>query len=180
MGPFLRCQGRYLIFLGPSLGGRFLEAWWRDNVKVRVRRLEHAGDLPLPTYMTPGSSGMDLVAAVGETVSVAPGEIRMIPTGLILEIPTGYEGQIRPRSGLACKYGISIPNAPGTIDSDYRGEVQIILINLGKQVFAIDRGDRIAQLVICRTERVELVEVAEVSQTARNQGGFGHTGQQNE
>jgi len=126
--------------------------------------------------MTAGSSGIDLLAAVQGEVVLRPGEIQAIPTGLIMAIPTGFEGQVRPRSGLALRYGISLPNAPGTVDSDYRGEVKVILINLGKEDFVIQRGDRIAQMVFCHVEQAQLNELTELECTDRNDGGFGHTG----
>jgi len=146
-------------------------------MKIQVKRLPHGEGLPLPIQMTAGSSGMDLPAAVEETITLKASEIAAIPTGLIMSIPEGYEGQVRPRSGLAARYGISIPNAPGTIDSDYRGEVKVLLINLGKEDFVIQRGDRIAQLVICKVERVQLEAVDELDATDRADGGFGHTGE---
>lgn len=126
--------------------------------------------------MTSGSSGMDLIAAVEEDSVLQPGDIAAVPTGLILAIPEDFEGQVRPRSGLAMKHGLSVPNAPGTIDSDYRGELKVLLINLGKEPFTIRRGDRIAQLVICKVERVTLDLVEQLPETKRNDGGFGHTG----
>ncbi len=145
-------------------------------VRVRVKKLPHAEGLDLPSYATPYSAGLDLRAAVYEPVTIKPLERVLIPTGLILEIPEGYEGQVRPRSGLAVKKGITVLNSPGTIDSDYRGEVKVILINLGQEEVVIERGERIAQLVIAPVSRVELVEVEEVSQTVRGDGGFGSTG----
>lgn len=146
------------------------------SVVVLVKREAGAEDIPLPAYATPGSAGMDLRAAVESEVTLQPGERKLIPTGLRLAIPEGFEGQVRPRSGLAIKHGISLVNTPGTIDSDYRGPVQVILINLGREPFTIRRGDRIAQLVIAPTLAANLVEVEELSETVRNDGGFGHTG----
>ena len=128
-----------------------------------------------PAYMTPGAAGMDLAAAEGP-VTLAPGERTAIGTGLELEIPVGFEGQVRPRSGLARKHGVTLVNAPGTIDSDYRGEVTVLLINLGSVAHTIARGDRIAQLVIAPVTQVALEEATEISRTARGAGGFGHTG----
>ena len=145
---------------------------------IRVERLPHAEGLALPAYETPGSAGMDLRAALGEgeTVVLEPGQRKLIPTGLKIALEPGYEAQVRPRSGLALKHGISAPNSPGTIDSDYRGEVGVILINLGELPFEIKRGDRIAQMVIARYEQAQMIEVEAVDETARVAGGFGSTG----
>ena len=145
---------------------------------VRVERLPHAEGLALPAYETAGSAGMDLRAALGEgeTVVLEPGQRKLIPTGLKIALEPGYEAQVRPRSGLALKHGISAPNSPGTIDSDYRGEVGVILINLGELPFEIKRGDRIAQMVIARYEQAQMIEVEAVDETARGAGGFGSTG----
>jgi dUTP pyrophosphatase len=145
-------------------------------VRVAIERLAHASDLPLPSYATGGAAGMDLRAAVAVSVSLAPGERRLIPTGLRLAIPSGFEGQVRARSGLALNKGLGMVNAPGTIDSDYRGEVGVILINWGSDPQTIERGDRIAQLVIAPVARAELVEIAVDADTTRGDGGFGHTG----
>jgi dUTP pyrophosphatase len=148
-------------------------------MKVRIRRLPTARDLPLPSYASPGSAGFDLRAAVGGEVVLRPGERLLVPTGLALEIPAGWEGQVRSRSGLALRHGIGIVNAPGTIDSDYRGEVGVILINLGEAPFSLKRGDRIAQLVISRVEPVEWEEIEDsgaLGESARGGGGFGSTG----
>lgn len=145
-------------------------------VTVRIRRLPHNPDLPLPQKMSEHSSGYDIMAAVEEPVNIAPGETALIPTGFALSIPPGYEGQVRPRSGLAARYGLSIPNAPGTIDADYRGELKVILINLGREAITLKRGDRIAQLVIAPVPQVSLQEVDGLDSTARDEGGFGHTG----
>ena len=145
-------------------------------MKVRIRRLPAASDLPLPTPASPGSAGVDLRAAVDGEVVLRPSERLRVPTGLILEIPAGWEGQVRPRSGLALKHGISVLNAPGTIDSDYRGEVAVILVNLGEAPFAIQRGDRIAQLVLARAESVEWEEAGLLDESVRGEGGFGSTG----
>ena len=147
-----------------------------SKVILKVKRLSHAKDLPLPAYATPLSSGLDLRAAIDKPIRVKPLERVLIPTGLILEIPEGYEGQIRPRSGLALKKGLTVLNAPGTIDADYRGEVKVILINLGSEEVVIEPGERIAQLVIAPVQRVEVVEVQEVTPTERGEGGFGSTG----
>ncbi len=145
---------------------------------VKVARAPGTEDLPLPAYMTPGSSGMDVVAANEEPVIIPPGERALVPTGLYLEIPPGWEGQVRPRSGLAARHGVTVLNSPGTVDSDYRGEVRVILVNLGQKPFTVTRGDRIAQLVIAQVARVAIVEAGEEDLAAsdRGSGGFGHTG----
>lgn len=145
-------------------------------MRVRIQRLPSARDLPLPSPASPGSAGVDLRAAVEDELVIRPGERLLVPTGLILEIPPGWEGQVRPRSGLALRHGIGILNSPGTIDSDYRGEVGVILVNLGEAPFPLKRGDRIAQLVIGRVESVEWVESDSLDGTARGDGGFGSTG----
>ncbi|MEW6777805.1 MAG: dUTP diphosphatase [Bdellovibrionota bacterium] len=141
---------------------------------VLVKKLR-AGALP-PTYQTPGAAGADLCACVEAPIKLEPGQRKLIPTGIALEIPEGYEGQVRPRSGLAVKHGIALPNSPGTIDSDYRGEVQVILINLGNEPYEIKNGERIAQLVIAPVTRVSFQEAPELSGTSRGAGGFGSTG----
>lgn len=143
-------------------------------VTVRLRRL--ADDLALPRPASAGSAGVDLRAAVEEPLTLAPGERRLVPTGLQLEIPAGFEGQVRPRSGLAVRHGVTVLNSPGTIDSDYRGEVAVVLINHGRSPFVIERGERIAQLVIARLEAVEWHEVSELAPSQRGDGGFGSTG----
>src|SRR3954452_8698646 len=145
-------------------------------MKVRLKRLPAARDLPLPTPASPGSSGFDLRAALPGEPVLRPGERALVPTGLVLEIPPGWEGQVRPRSGLALRHGIGVLNAPGTIDSDYRGEVGVILINLGEAPFALQRGDRIAQLVLHRVEGIEWEEVESLADSARGDGGFGSSG----
>jgi dUTP pyrophosphatase len=142
--------------------------------QVRVLRLPHNPDLPLPSRQTAGSAGFDLASAEPDFV-LAPGERRLVATGLVLELPPGVEGQVRPRSGLALRYGLTLPNAPGTIDSDYRGEVKVILQNGGTEGVTIARGDRIAQLVFSRYESPSLVDATELEQTARGAGGFGST-----
>ncbi len=145
--------------------------------RLRFRRVR--ADALAPAYMTAGAAGMDLAAAMDAPVVLEPGERAAVPTGLVLEIPAGFEGQVRPRSGLARKHGIGMVNAPGTIDGDYRGEVQVLLINLGLRAYTIAPGDRIAQLVIAPVTRVELEELdegGELSATERGTGGFGHTG----
>ena len=145
-----------------------------EPVDIAVKRLDHAGDLPLPSYETSGSAGMDIRAA--EELNIAPGKRALAGTGFAFAIPTGYEIQVRPRSGLALKKGISIPNTPGTIDSDYRGELKVILINHGEDEFVIQRGDRIAQIVVAPVQRGNLVEVEDLDETQRGSGGFGSTG----
>ncbi|CVI59962.1 MULTISPECIES: dUTP diphosphatase [Agrobacterium] len=150
-----------------------------DNTPpLRLVRLANGADLELPSYETRGAAGMDLRAAVpaGEPLTLKPGERALVPTGFIFEVPQGYEAQIRPRSGLAIKNGITCLNSPGTVDSDYRGEVKVILANLGQDAFIIERGMRIAQMVIAPVTQVIVSEVTETSQTARDAGGFGSTG----
>lgn len=143
-------------------------------VNVEVKRLPHGSGLPLPAYATSGSAGMDVVSA--EEVTIAPGARHAVATGLALAIPAGYEIQVRPRSGLALKHGITVPNTPGTIDSDYRGELKVILINHGAEPFIIARGDRVAQLVLAPVVQAAWDEVAELDATERGEGGFGSTG----
>lgn len=143
---------------------------------LRVRRKPGTEDLPLPAYMSAHAAGLDLYAANDAPISIAPGEVKLIPTGLFVEIPIGYEGQVRARSGLALKHGLMLPNAPGTIDADYRGELQVILANCGREPYTITRGTRFAQLVIARVEQVRVEEAAALSATTRDAGGFGHTG----
>lgn len=148
------------------------------TIDLKLRRLPHAQNLALPTYQTKGAAGMDLVAAVplDQPITLAAGSRAMVPTGLACAVPPGHEMQIRPRSGLAAKHGITVLNTPGTIDSDYRGEIQVILINLGDQPFEIKRGERIAQAVIAPFVQVGLVEVDALDETDRGPGGFGSTG----
>jgi dUTP pyrophosphatase len=145
---------------------------------VRVKRLPHAEGLDLPAYQSHGAAGMDLAAAVPGhlTLVIEPGARETVPTGLALELPTGFEAQVRPRSGLALRHGVTVLNAPGTIDADYRGEVQVILINHGQAPFIVQRGTRIAQIVFARVEPIALVEAADLDATARGDGGFGSTG----
>lgn len=145
-------------------------------VIVRIKRVGNHADLPLPQRMTPHAAGFDVAAAVRESTTLEPGEIRLIPCGFAMALPHGYEAQMRPRSGLSSKHGVTMINTPGTIDSDYRGEVHVPLINLGKKPFAIERGMRIAQMIIKKVPPVELVEVQELDDTSRGAGGFGHTG----
>ena len=145
-------------------------------VTVNVKQLPHASDLPLPSYATEHSAGMDLLAAVEKDITLIPGERTLIPTGLCIALPAGYEAQIRPRSGLALKNGISLVNTPGTIDADYRGEIGIILINHGDEPFTVTRGMRIAQMVIAAYARAEFQLTSELESSARGEGGFGSTG----
>jgi len=147
-----------------------------DRVVLKVKRLDNNPDLPLPSYQSGGSSGLDLRAAVVKEVTLRPGEIMLIPTGLSISLPKGYEAQIRPRSGLALRYGLGLVNSPGTIDADYRGEVGVIAINWGKKPLTIRRGERIAQVVISKVSRARVEEVDELDATKRGKGGFGHSG----
>jgi dUTP pyrophosphatase len=150
----------------------------KSAIAVKVVRLAHGKGLDLPTYQTSGAAGMDLIAAVParRPLRLSPGTRALVPTGLILELPIGTEAQVRPRSGLALRHGITVLNSPGTIDSDYRGEVMVLLANLGSDAFDIRRGERIAQLVIQRVEQAVLVEVDQAAATRRGAGGFGSTG----
>ena len=147
-------------------------------VKVKIKRIrpQEDSDLPSPCYMTEKSSGMDLYAAVNEEIFLNPGERRLIPTGIAVSVPEGYEAQVRPRSGLALKDGITLVNTPGTIDADYRGEIGVLLINHGEKPFQVKRGDRIAQMVIVPVAKAELEWVEDLDETPRSGGGFGHTG----
>ena len=147
-----------------------------ERICIKIKRLDETTDLPLPSYESEGSSGMDIRASVKESVLLNPGEIRLIPTGIAVSVPHGYEAQIRPRSGLALKHGIGMVNSPGTIDSDYRGEIGIIVINWGQRPFTIKRGDRIAQMIITRVYQADILEVGELDSTGRGEGGFGHSG----
>jgi dUTP pyrophosphatase len=146
------------------------------TMPIRVRRLPHAEGLPLPSYATAGAAGMDLLAAVTAPVTIAPGGRALIPTGLVVALPAGHELQIRPRSGLALRHGILLPNAPGTIDEDYRGEVQVIVLNAGDAPFTVERGLRIAQAVLAPVVRAVWQEVDSLDETGRSTGGFGSTG----
>ena len=149
------------------------------RVPVPVARLPHGADLPLPDYATPDSAGMDLLAAVEEAMSLAPGERGLVPTGLTIALPAGYEAQVRPRSGLALKHGITVLNSPGTVDADYRGEVKVILANLGSESFTITRGMRVAQMVVAPVTQAawqEVASVTELPESERGVGGFGSTG----
>jgi dUTP pyrophosphatase len=148
----------------------------RMPIPILVRRLPHAEGLPLPSYATAGAAGMDLIAAVQDPVTLEPGERTLIPTGLTIALPPGYELQVRPRSGLALRYGITLPNTPGTIDEDYRGEIGVIVLNTGREAFVIERGARIAQAILAPVSRASWQEVETLDVTARDAGGFGSTG----
>lgn len=145
-------------------------------IRVLIKRAPGTDDLPLPTRMSEHAAGFDVAAAVVGSVTLGPGEIRLIPCGFFMAIPHGYEAQVRPRSGLASRHGITMINAPGTIDSDYRGEVHVPLINHGKQPFVIERGMRIAQMLVLPVPKAQIIEVDDLDQTKRGKGGFGHTG----
>ena len=149
-----------------------------ERVEVRIKRLLHGADLPLPDYQSALAAGLDLLAAVpaDAPIELAPGARALVPTGIAIALPPGFEGQVRPRSGLAARHGITVLNAPGTVDSDYRGELQVILVNFGAEPFLISRGMRIAQLIAAPVQRIKLVEVDALESTARAQGGFGSTG----
>ncbi|WP_299620075.1 dUTP diphosphatase [Pelagibius sp.] len=146
------------------------------RLMVAVKRLDHSADLPLPAYATEDSAGMDLLAAIDEDLVLAPGERRLIPTGIAIALPAGSEAQVRPRSGLALKHGLTVLNAPGTIDADYRGEVGVVLINLGQEPYTITRGSRIAQMVVARHARVAWSAREDLEDSRRGAGGFGSTG----
>jgi len=146
------------------------------KLKIQILRLPHGEGVPLPKYMSRAASGMDLYAAVDGEVVLKPGERKLIPTGFKMALPDGYEAQVRPRSGLAVKNGISVLNTPGTIDEDYRGEVGVILVNHGQEDFKVKRNDRIAQMVINKVKQADIEEVQSLSETHRSSGGFGHTG----
>ncbi len=147
-----------------------------ETVEIEVVRLTHARDLALPDYATAAAAGADLLAAVDQDIELAPLERKIVPTGISIALPAGFEAQVRPRSGLAAKNGVTLVNAPGTIDADYRGEIGVILVNLSKEPFRISRGMRIAQLVVARHARAVWREVSELDRTARGAGGFGSTG----
>jgi dUTP pyrophosphatase len=146
------------------------------TVPVAVKRFPHGEGLPLPSYATAGAAGLDLLAAVDGEVTLAPGERRLIPTGIAIALPPGYELQVRPRSGLALRHGLTMPNSPGTVDEDYRGELQVILMNAGQEPFTVTRGMRIAQAVLAPVVRIAWREVVDLDETARGAGGFGSTG----
>jgi len=148
------------------------------EIEIRITRLPHGNDLPLPAYQSPHAAGMDLLAAVpaDAPVTLAPGARALVPTGIAIALPDGYEAQVRPRSGLAVKHGLTVLNAPGTIDADYRGEIKVLLINLGDVAVTLERGMRIAQLVVATVARASWVEMSELPSTSRGGGGFGSTG----
>jgi len=146
------------------------------NVRVLIKRCRGNDDLPLPSFATEGSAGLDLSACIERDVRLMPGERMLIPTGFAVALPEGYEAQVRPRSGAALKLGLTMLNAPGTIDSDYRGEIKVIAVNHGKEPVTLKRGDRIAQMVISQVPRIELIQVEELPGTGRGSGGFGHSG----
>ena len=145
-------------------------------ITIQIRRKSGCEDVPLPRYMTDHAAGMDVCAACEADVTIAPGEIRLVCCGFYMAVPVGYEAQLRPRSGLAVKHGIILPNSPGTIDADYRGEVCVILGNIGREPFVVQRGMRVAQMVIAPVTRAAVAVVEQLSETARGDGGFGHTG----
>ena len=147
-----------------------------SEIVVAVRRLPHGEGLPLPAYATPGSAGLDLVAALERPVEIQPGGRTLVPTGLAMELPEGYEAQIRPRSGLALRHGLTVLNTPGTVDSDYRGEVSVLLVNLGDRAVTLSRGERIAQMVVAPVTRIAWSEQSSLSETKRGAGGYGSTG----
>lgn len=147
-----------------------------EHIKVTIKRIRPGAEIPFPCYMTSHSAGMDLYADLTEEVTLSPGSRMLVPTGIAIALPDGYEAQIRPRSGLALKHGIALVNSPGTIDSDYRGEICIIMINHGSEPFVIAPGERVAQMIIARFARVEWQEAAELACSSRGEGGFGHTG----
>lgn len=146
------------------------------TASLRLKRLPHSEGLDLPAYETSGAAGMDLRAALAQPITLAPGARQLVPTGLCIELPAGHEAQVRPRSGLSIKNGITVINAPGTIDEDYRGEIKVPLVNLSNEEFTITHGMRVAQMVIAKVERVAIVEVEELSESGRGQAGFGSTG----
>jgi dUTP pyrophosphatase len=149
-----------------------------SKLQLQVKRLPHGADLPLPSYQSEGAAGLDLMAAVAADapLTIEPGRRAMVPTGLTVALPTGTEGQVRPRSGLALRHGVTVLNAPGTVDADYRGEIQVILVNLGQEAFRVARGMRIAQLVISPAMQVTICEIADLDETTRGVAGFGSTG----
>jgi dUTP pyrophosphatase len=147
-----------------------------EPIRVRIRRFDHARDLPLPAYASDGAAGLDVRAAIAAPLAIAPGAIVRVPTGFAIEVPPGFEMQIRPRSGLAASHGVTLPNTPATIDSDYRGEVIVALVNLGREPFAVEPAMRIAQMVLARVPAVAWEETDALSGTTRGDGGFGHTG----
>jgi dUTP pyrophosphatase len=166
-------SGRGALVLSPVFAG---DGALSRPITIKIKRLAGGEGMPLPAFATEHAAGADLHAAVAAAVTIAPGEICLIPCGFAMAIPPGYEAQVRPRSGLSSKHGVTLVNTPGTIDADYRGEVRVPLINLGRAAFVVERGMRVAQMVIAAVPRVEYAEVEELDETARGQGGFGHTG----
>jgi dUTP pyrophosphatase len=165
------CRLAYELKAEPVLG-----CWRMQSVMIAVTRVRPAPEqLPLPRYMTAGAAGMDLLADTAEPIELAPGTRALIPTGIAVEIPPGYEAQVRPRSGLALRHGITLLNSPGTVDSDYRGEIMVLVINLGQQPYTVRRGERIAQMIVAPVVRAELREVDSLAESRRGPGGFGHT-----
>jgi len=162
--------------LRPGQGEFAGEFFVARPITIKVKRLPHGQDLALPALATEYAAGADLRAAVTSPVVIAPGEIRVVPCGFAMAIPPGYEAQVRPRSGLSSQHGLTVINSPGTIDADYRGEVQVPLVNHGREAFTVERGMRIAQMVIAAVPKVSYAEVEELDETARGKGGFGHTG----
>lgn len=147
-----------------------------NSVRIPIKRFSHGSELALPKYATANSAGLDLMAAIGEPIELFPGSRALIPTGFAIALPDGYEAQVRPRSGLAHKNGVTVLNSPGTIDADYRGEISVMLINLGEKIFLIDHGMRIAQMIVAPLSRVRWSEVSKLSETDRGESGFGSTG----
>lgn len=147
-------------------------------MKILYRKFDNTKELQIPTYATPHSSGLDLCSSSKEPIEIPPNQYRLIPTNIVIELPSGYEAQVRPRSGLALNYGVTVLNSPGTIDSDYRGEIKVLLINFGEKPFTVNFGDRIAQLIVTKYEKVELVYSESLSTTERGSGGYGSTGLQ--
>ena len=148
-----------------------------ERVSISIRRLAHGNGLDLPAYATNGAAGLDLLAAIDAPIDLAPRQFRLVPSGIAIALPPGFEAQVRPRSGLALKHGITVLNAPGTVDADYRGEVGVVLVNHGETVFRLERGMRIAQLVVARVAQAHWIECAELHPTTRAEGGFGSTGE---
>jgi dUTP pyrophosphatase len=144
---------------------------------ILIKRTDDAKDLPLPSYMSEQAAGMDLRANIKDEVIVEPGKIKVVPTGIMIALPRGFEAQVRPRSGLALKHGVTLLNSPGTIDADYRGEIKVLIINFGSKDFVINRGDRIAQIIISKVEQASLIEVDNIPESRRGTNGFGSTGQ---
>jgi dUTP pyrophosphatase len=172
----MQLAGRDRAAFRPSASGRGGRVSAAETVEIEIVRLPHGRDLHLPDYATAAAAGADLLAAIDQDIELGPLERRIVPTGISIALPVGFEGQVRPRSGLALRNGITVANAPGTIDADYRGEVGVILVNLGQEPFRISRGMRIAQLIVARHARAVWREVSRLDQTARGAGGFGSTG----